>query len=118
MKGLLAWFVVGLTYNTRICYALLAQIGQRRVYQGTNVLLTMFDGFLLALVGVLLFLLPVVAIVFFPVTSLWLVVMNRREWHQIRDLAHNGRVQWGSGTIAEPPPAPTPEEPAEEKPDV
>lgn len=111
MKALLAWFLVGVTYNTRTCYMLMAEIATRRAYNGTNPLLVMLDGLLLSLVGVLLFLLPVVGIVFSPLTSIWLVVMNRREWRQIRDLTNSGRVNWKSGTIAEPAPAPTtPEE--------
>jgi len=116
MKALLAWFVIGLTFNTRMVYMMMSEISKRRAFNGTNPLLVMLDGFLLTLAGVLLFALPVVAIVFFPVTSLWLVVMNRREWHQIRNLTREGRVQWASGTIAEPAttgaePEPTVEEP-------
>jgi UPF0716 family protein affecting phage T7 exclusion len=102
MKALIAWFLVGMTYNTRTVYVLMGEIATRRAYTGTNPLLLMLDGFLLTLAGVLLFALPVVGIVFFPLTSLWLVVMKRREWHQIRNLTHSGRVKWGSGTIAEP----------------
>lgn len=115
MVALFAWYVVSLTYYSREAYALLSNMCSHRAFVGTNPLRTALDGLLMMVVGVLLLLLPVVGLVAFPFTSFYLVVFNRQDWRQIKELTREGRIQWMTGTIADPAPA-DPETPVQKEP--
>ena len=99
MKTLLAWWFITVSFETRAMYQALAQLMESRAFYGTNVFRLFIDGILLLLVSCLLIVLPLVAAVTFPFTSLALLLFNRDSYRTTMEMVKAGRVDWSHGKI-------------------
>lgn len=103
MGTIYAWWLINLTYSTRPLYQVLGTLATGRAYAGTNPIFTMVDGLAWIAIGIALLLIPMVGLVTFPLTSLWLVCFDRANWKQMRELNKAGRVDWSLGRIKDLP---------------
>lgn len=106
MRLLAAWYSISLAWTSRTAYAILSDMAKERAFVGTNLFRTMLDGVLFVIVGVLLFLLPLVGLLLLPYYAFHLYLGRGKEDRQkISELLKEGRVRWRTGTIADPAPA-------------
>lgn len=102
MRTLLAWWLISANWHSRPMYDALAKLFASRAYRGINPLHMLFDGSLMTFIGLLVVLMPLVAAVTFPITSLWLFCFDRDSFNTTRDLVRAGRIGWSTGTILDP----------------
>lgn len=101
MKAILAWYFLTLSHSTREMYALLSDMCGARAFHGTNPARTLLDGFLLVLVGFLIFLIPIVGLLLLPFATIAAVIWNRGDWKQAKELTAAGRIDWKTGRVTE-----------------
>ena len=103
IRAVLAWYLINLTWDTQPLYFAVNGIFATRVHKGTNPLVSLRDGVLLALLAVTFLVVPIVGIFTTLLTSPWFVLVKKQDYQSVRDMIEQGRMNWWQGRIKEKP---------------